>query len=121
MYVGPPTVALVGALEVKATVWLVMPAAPTAKLCWTWGAAVQLVSPAWLASMTQVPTPMKETTPLVSVQPVLVASSVIAGVRPELAVAVGVYVGPPTVALVGALEVKLMTWLVGIARHSSSS
>jgi hypothetical protein len=35
-----------------------------------------------------------------------VASTVMAAARPEVAWAVGVYVGPPMVAAVGAVEVK---------------
>jgi len=34
------------------------------RACWTWPAAVKLALPAWLASMTQVPTPVKVTAPV---------------------------------------------------------
>ena len=49
--------------------------------------------PAWLASMMQVPAPVKETTPAVMAQtPVELEASIVnvTGVRPEEAVAVGV-------------------------------
>lgn len=34
------------------------------RVCWTWSGAVKLALPAWLASMTQVPTPVKVTAPV---------------------------------------------------------
>ena len=39
-------------------VWEVL---ATANDCWTWSAALKLALPAWLASTTHVPTPVKET------------------------------------------------------------
>src|ERR1700761_1599088 len=63
-------------------------------------------SPAWSASMMQVPALVKETVPSASVQPALVAARLIVTGSPVLAVAVGVYV-PPTIAGVGADEVKV--------------
>src|SRR5690349_18552024 len=39
----------------KLTVTPIAPAAPTVTLCWAWGAAFQLESPAWLALIRQVP------------------------------------------------------------------
>ena len=45
-------------------VWLPR-AAPTAKLCVTCGAAVQLAAPAWSAAMVQVPTARSVTVPAV--------------------------------------------------------
>ena len=76
-----------GAVEVKVMVWVRL----TAKLCWTWGAALQVVLPAWLASRVQVPGPWKLTTtpPVIEQTPELEASTVMVTVRPEVAVAVG--------------------------------
>ena len=52
---------------------------------------------------------MKETTsPLIEQTEEADASIVKLTVRPDVAAAVGVYVGPPTVALLGAVDVKLM-------------
>ena len=50
---------MVGADVVRDTVW---EPASTLTVCWTWGAAVYPALPAWLASMTQVPAPVKLTT-----------------------------------------------------------
>ena len=70
----------------KVIVW-----APTLKDCWTWVAALKSTLPAWLASRVQVPAAWKETTPaLIEQTPDDAASTVITGVRPEVAVAVGV-------------------------------
>ena len=33
---------------------------PTTKVCWTWGAAAYVPLPAWLASMVQLPAPVKD-------------------------------------------------------------
>ena len=77
-----------GAVEVNETVWL---AWPTLKVCWTWAAALKLALPAWLASRTQLPTPVNETTPALIEQTLeLVASTVIVTARPLDAVAIGV-------------------------------
>ena len=76
-----------GAAEVKVMLWLPL---PTAKDCWSWGAAAKLALPAWLASMTQVPAAWKLTTPAeIEQTPVLVVSTVRATVRPEVAEAAG--------------------------------
>ncbi len=56
--------------------------------------------------------PVNDTTPpLIEHTELAVASIVSATVRPEVAVAVGEYVAPPTVAVVGAVDVKLIVWL----------
>jgi hypothetical protein len=66
-------------------------AGATTKLCWTWVAGLYVSSPAWLASRTQVPAPMKLTVPPEMEQMLLaLASTVMTAVRPELAWAVGV-------------------------------
>ena len=68
-----------------------------------------MVSPAWLASITQVPTPMNDTVePEIEQTDAAVASIVNDTARPELAVAVTVYEGPPTAAPDGAVDVKLI-------------
>ena len=54
----------------------------------------------------QLPRVLNETTPaLIEQTALLVASTVMLTVRPELDVAVGVYVAPPTVVFVGAVLV----------------
>lgn len=59
--------------------------------------------------ITQVPAPSKETTPaFIEQTEEAVASIVRVTAKPDVAVAVGVYVGPPIVALDGAVDVKLM-------------
>jgi hypothetical protein len=64
---------------------------PTAKDCWTWVAANQLVLPAWLKFKVQVPTVRNETTPPeIEHTAEDVASTVMATLRPEVAVALGV-------------------------------
>src|SRR5581483_7932241 len=109
VYVGPPTVAPAGAVDVKAIDWLPL---ATANDCCTWGAALYCALPAWLASTTQVPTPIIDTVAPLSEQTlVAVASMVKVTGRPEgLAVAVTAYVGPPTVAPAGAVDVKEIVW-----------
>jgi hypothetical protein len=88
----------------------------TVKVCWTWGAALKLALPAWLASRTQEPVLWKLTTPAVMVQmPLLEASTLMVTAKFEVAVAAGVYVGPPTKAPVGAGEVKVIVWLLLLA------
>jgi hypothetical protein len=62
-----------------------------------------------LKSITQVPTAVKLTTPVVSVHPVEVPSRVICTLSPEVAVALGEYVAPPTAAAVGALMLGVTT------------
>src|ERR1700722_1591202 len=99
-----------GAVEVKVTVcdpW------PTEKLCWIWGAAAQVVlSPPWLASMMQTPTPLKLTFPLPSIEQTELArvSMVRVTDSPERTLAVGAYVDPPTTASAGAAVEKVMVW-----------
>ena len=66
--------------------------------------------PAWFASILQVPTAVNETTLPAMEQPVLVPSIVNVTGSPEVAVAVTVYVAPPTLAA-GGTEVKLIVWL----------
>ena len=62
-----------------------------------------------MASISQVPFPMNETTPALIEQTEAAAASIEkTTARPEVAVAVGVYVAPPITALAGAVEVKLM-------------
>src|SRR6185295_10016852 len=81
----------------------------TANDCCTCDAGFQLASPAWLALMTQVPAPMNDTVEPAIVHTVLAEASMVnVTVSPEVAVAVTVYVGPPTLALAGAVEVKLI-------------
>jgi hypothetical protein len=59
--------------------------------------------------MTQVPATVKLTTPALSAQPVDVPSRVICTVSPEVAAAPGEYVAPPTTALVGVVELRVIT------------
>src|SRR2546423_15485583 len=83
----------------------------TAKVCWAWGAAFQLALPAWLASMTQVPTVVKLTVePEMEQNEVALASMVKATARPELDAAVTMEVEPPTFAPAGAVVVEEMVW-----------
>ena len=61
--------------------------------------------------MTHVPGARKETTPLlIEHTEVALASMVKATVKPDVEVAVGVYVAPPTLAALGAVDVKLIVW-----------
>ncbi len=61
--------------------------------------------------MTQVPAPMKETTPpLIEHTEEALASMVKAAVKPDVEVAVAVYVAPPTLAAPGAVEVNVTVW-----------
>ena len=65
--------------------------------------------PAWFASMTQVPTAVNDTVePLMEHTELAAASIINVTGRPEEAVAVAVYVAPPTVAAAGAVEVNVM-------------
>jgi hypothetical protein len=68
--------------------------------------------PAWFARTVQVPAPVNETTEPDRLQmPALAGAMENVTARPELAVAATVYVGPPTVAPPGGLDVKLIVWL----------
>ena len=58
--------------------------------CWAGVAAFQLVSPAWVALMRQVPMAVKLTIPPTRVQPTEAPSRAMTGVRLLVAVAVGV-------------------------------
>src|SRR5262249_40192461 len=61
------------------------------------------------ASITHVPTPMNDTVAPAIVHTVLAAASIVKLTgSPEVAVAVTMYVGPPTAAAPGAAEVKLI-------------
>src|SRR4051794_21075758 len=83
----------------------------TANDCCTSGAGLNVALPGWSASITHVPTLVNDT-----VAPAIVhtpaASALIENVTgsPEVAVAVTVYVAPPTSAAVGAGELKLIVW-----------
>jgi hypothetical protein len=67
----------------------------------------------------QVPAPVIVTVEPELVQmPALPAAIVNVTGRPELAVAVAVYVGPPTVAPAGAVEVKLIDWVLADAAET---
>ncbi len=58
--------------------------------------------------ITQLPTPLKETTPLlIEHTEAALASMVNATVKPDVALAVAVYVAPPTLAAPGAVDVKV--------------
>jgi hypothetical protein len=62
----------------------------TAIVCCTCVAANHVPLPAWLASITHEPAAVNVTLPPDSVQPVLLESSVIVTLSPDVAVAVGV-------------------------------
>ena len=69
--------------------------------------------PAWLALIVQVPAPTKLTVEPEIVQiPALPVTIVKVTASPELAEAVTLYVGPPTLAPAGADEVKLIDWVL---------
>jgi hypothetical protein len=76
--------------------------------CCTCAAALYVASPAWFAFNVHVPGAWKLTTPLeMEHTPAEDESTVIvAGRAPGFATAVGVYVGPPTLASLGALDVN---------------
>ncbi len=58
--------------------------------------------------ITHVPAPLKETTPLlIEHTEAALASMVNAAVKPDVALAVAVYVAPPTLAAPGAVEVNV--------------
>ena len=68
-----------------------------------------MVLPAWLALITQVPAPVNDTVePEIEQTDAALASIVNVTARPEVAVAVTVYVGPPTAAKAGAVEVNVI-------------
>ena len=72
-------------------VWDPGAAEATVKVCWTWGAALKLELPAWLASIVQLPAAVKLTTPPEMEQLAEVVESMVKVTgSPELAVAVGV-------------------------------
>ena len=85
---------------------------PTEKDCCTCGAAWYVPFPVWFAVMTHVPAPIIDT-----VEPdreqtfALPAATANVTPRPDEAVAETVYVAPPTTALAGGVEVKLIVWL----------
>src|SRR5512146_74166 len=102
----PPVGTKAASVDVNEIVW--SPGA-TLKLCCTCGAGWYVPSPAWLASMTQVPAPMNETVdPAIEHTDVAAASIVNVTVRLEVAVALTSYVGPAFFALAGGVEVKLI-------------
>ena len=79
----------VGGVEVKEIVWLSF---GTTTICCTWGAAAKVEFPAWLASSVHVPAWARVTTPLKEIEHTEdeVVSTVMATVRPDVDVAVGV-------------------------------
>jgi hypothetical protein len=88
VYVGPATTAPTGAVEVNVIVWLFL---LTANDCAACGAAFQFPSPAWLASITQVPEAVNDTVdPAIEQTDDAVASIVNVTGRPDDAVAVSV-------------------------------
>ncbi len=103
-YVALPTVAVVGAARRgELIVWLPL---LTVNDCWTCGAALKLPLPAWFASITQLPAPVNDTTPPLIEHTELAVPSTVScpTTNPDVAVAAaGVYVAPPTVAVVGAV------------------
>ena len=106
----PPTTALDGAVLVNE---MDCAALFTVNDCCICGAAFQLLLPAWLASIVQVPPVRKVTTPAEMEQTeALDGSMVNVTGSPEVAVAVGVYV-PFTVAGLGGELAKEMAWLPG--------
>ena len=105
----PPGAAFVGGFEVKV---IVCEPLPTANDCCTWGAGLKLPLPAWFASITHVPAPVKVTVEPDMEHTAAAAESIVKLTgRPEDAVAVTLYVGPPTTAPVGAVDVNVIVWL----------
>jgi hypothetical protein len=105
---------LLGGVEVNVIVWGLL---LTGKDCWVCGAGSYSPLPDWLASIVQVPPPTKLTVaPEIVHTELLDASIENATGSFELASAVTLYVGPPTVAAIGGVEVKvivcgfLLTW-----------
>ena len=85
--------------------------ATTVNDCCTWVAAFQFAFPAWFASITHVPAAMNVTTPAeIEHTDVADASIVSAAASPDVAVAVAVYVAPPTVVTEGTVEVNVTVW-----------
>jgi hypothetical protein len=83
---------------------------PTENACCTCGAGPYVAFPAWFASIVQVPTPVKVTFEPAIEQTLLAVGSIVSATgRPELAVAVAVYV-PPNAAAVGAVDVNVIVW-----------
>ena len=62
--------------EEKLSEAVTAPAAPTVKLCCTWAAGFQLVSPAWSALIVQVPVPTIDT-----MLPLIVQTAVVAELK----------------------------------------
>ena len=96
----PPTVPVAG--PVKVIIWFCF--ATTTVVALTSGAALNVVLPAWFALITHDPADTNDTTPAVSVQPLLDASTANTTGRPDDAVAVGVY-PPPTIPEDGPVNV----------------
>jgi hypothetical protein len=106
-YVAPPTTGFAGCVVPGV---MVCDAPPIEKVCTTRVAAFQLASPAWSACTVHWPDVSSENTPLLTLQTAGVPD-VNATVRPDVAVARGVYVLEPAVAEVGAPLVIEMVWL----------
>ena len=69
--------------------------------------------PDWFALTVQVPAPTRETVEPETVQmPALLAAALKLTGSPELAVAEIAYEGPPTTAPLGAVDVKVIVWLL---------
>ena len=67
--------------------------------------------PAWSAVIVQVPAPTSDTVEPLTVQmPALLDAAANETVRADEATAETVYVGPPTVAPPGGVELKLIVW-----------
>ena len=81
--------------------------AATVNVCVTWFAGAYVTLPGSLKSMVQEPIPVKLTTPATTVQTPVV-DDVIDTRSPDVATALGVYVGPPTNALIGGVVFTVM-------------
>ena len=69
--------------------------------------------PDWFAFTVHVPVPTRETVEPETVQtPELLPAALKLTASPELAVAEIAYEGPPTTAPLGAVDVKLIVWLL---------
>jgi hypothetical protein len=101
-YVGPPTLGELGGVEVKV---ICCDPLPTATDCCTCAAGWYSALPAWLASIVHVPVPMKLTVDSASEHTEGVPEEKDTA-SPEEATADTAYVGPPTLAEVGGLEVN---------------
>jgi hypothetical protein len=85
---------------------------PTVTTCWICVAGWKLPLPDWLALTVQVPAAVKETTPELIAQMLEDEALMLKiTVNPDVAVAVGEYVAPPTVAD-GTGEVMETVWVV---------